>query len=139
MTPTGFQTILGEHDRLALCGFVKSGKSLLLDHTKPDRLVFHTDTLGPSGLEWGEYPAHVIGKLGGEDRFLLVGMQAMRILRKGLEVTAVVWLNRALHSLTPKQLGFSRGARTMLHAWRKLHPSAQIHFCHSVKREETHC
>lgn len=138
ITPSEFQALLDRHARIALTGMVKSGKSLLLDETEYDRFRFHTDSLGPSGERWEDYPRAVLDAVSGLDAFLLTGMQVPRILRKGLEVDCLLWLNRPLHPLTRKQLAFSRGARTIMHKWRKTRPEVDVHFCHTVKREEAH-
>lgn len=122
---------------MALSGVVKSGKSLLLDSiVPPPRFMFHTDDLQRLGLKFEDYPGYVIKRLEEFPCFLVVGMQVPRILRKGLEVDCLLWLDAPLHPLTPKQLGFSRGARTIMHKWRREHPQVPVIFAHSVGRKE---
>jgi len=128
ITPAEFQDILNRYDRVAVTGVVKGGKSLLLDNVKPARRVFHTDELHRIGLEFKDYPAYVLEELGGEARFVVAGMQVPRILRKGLEVDALVWVNTPRESLTVKQGGFSKGARTIMHKWRRANPEVPVYF-----------
>ena len=135
LTPERFEVLLARYDRVALAGVVKGGKTLLLDEVSPRRVVFHTDDLQARGLKWSEYPGVVMEELGGEDRFILAGMQVSRILRKGLAVDVVVWLNAPLGGLTAKQAGFSRGARTILHRWRREHQEVPVYFIGRAGRE----
>ena len=135
MTSSGFAGILERYDRIVLCGVVNSGKSLLLEEAAPARRIFHTDSLHDLGLEWEDYPQAVMDALEGAKRFLLVGMQGPRILRKGLAVDVVVWLNAPLGGLTAKQAGFSRGARTILHRWRREHQEVPVYFIGRAEHE----
>lgn len=128
ITPPEFQEILGRFDRVAVTGVVKGGKSLLLENTDPKRRVFHTDELHRKGLEFKDYPGHVLEALGGVQRFVVAGMQVPRVLRKGLEVDALVWVNTSRESLTAKQSGFSKGARTIMHKWRRENPEVPVYF-----------
>ncbi len=136
MTPSGFQDLLDEFPRVALAGVVRSGKSLLLDGVFQERLFFHTDSLQRAGLAFREYPAVVLELLGRVSRFVVAGMQVPRILRKGLEVDVVVWLNTPLGSLTPKQLSFSKGARTIFHTWRRAHPEVPAYFVGRAEHDD---
>jgi len=136
ITPSRFQGLLERFARVALAGVVKGGKSLLLQESRPDRQVFHTDDLQARGLEWEQYPDVVLSELGGVGRFLLVGMQVPRILRKGLEVDAVVWVNQPRGRVTKRQGAFSKGARTIMHKWRREKPDIPVYFFQRALHEE---
>lgn len=136
ITPEDFEVILERYDRVALTGVVKGGKSLLLDNVKPGRRVFHTDELHRKGLEFKDYPDHVLEALQGVPRFVVAGMQVPRILRKGLEVDVLVWVNTPRESLTVKQGGFSKGARTIMHKWRRANPEVPVYFAGKALHEE---
>ena len=139
ITPSEFQGLLERFDRVAVSGVVNSGKSLLLtqiDGVTSDRQVFHTDDLQARGLEWEQYPDVVLSELGGVPRFVLVGMQVPRILRKGLEVDAVVWVNQPRGRVTKRQGAFSKGARTIMHKWRREKPDIPVYFFHRALHED---
>ncbi len=63
-------------------------------------------------------------------------MQVPRILRRGLVVDALVWVNSPRQGLTTKQGGFSKGARTIMHKWRREHPDIPVHFAGAAVHED---
>lgn len=135
ITPARFSSLLKRHPRLALSGVVKSGKSLLTDLETPDRLVLHTDEL--QGHQWEDIPDVVLQTLAAEKEFLLVGTQVPRVLRHGLKVDALIWLNAPLETLTPRQQAFGRGIRKIMHHWRRENPKIPVYFALArIKREE---
>ena len=134
MSPARFVRILEGHKRVALTGVVNSGKSLLLDYADlAGRKVVHTDDLRETPFE--EKPARIQEELEGLREFIVAGMQVPRALRKGLEVDAVVWINNPRTRLTPRQRGFSKGARTILDKWRHENPDIPVFWSGRALRE----
>lgn len=128
MTPTYFQELVDKYDRVALTGVVMSGKSLLLDNVKADRLILHTDDLKDRGVPFKESPGVVLDMLAGVTQFIVAGMQVPRALRKGLEIDVAVWVNDPREWLTSRQQAFSDGVRGIFHQWWTDNRQVPVHF-----------
>jgi len=66
------------------------------------------------GVPWDEVPKHVARAVAGKKRFVLEGVRALSVLREGVRVDAVLWLDQPHPSvqLTPKQRSSNEGRRT---------------------------
>lgn len=112
LTPQTFERICERHDRVALSGAVKSGKSLLLDEVVLDRAVHHTDDVR-ARVSFADAPAMVLHELQGVPKFVVAGMLVPHVLAAGLVVDAAVWIHE---SLDPT-MGPSEGLLEILEAW----------------------
>ena len=110
--PSEFQAILDKHERVLIGGTVESGKSLLLETTKPNRRWIHTDT-------WRRQRGTIraIDSLAeaasGMPRYLIVGMLVPHILAKGLDADAVLWLARSRNP----DMGTSDDLQKLVEGW----------------------
>ena len=118
--PADFQRILDEHARVVLAGAVRSGKSLLLDGVKPGREVLKTDDVR-GRVDWENLPEFLAAGLRDVPRFILAGMLAPHALRAGLEVDAVVWIERSRDA----EGGPSDGLRAMVECWEAEAPAGR--------------
>lgn len=130
MRPSDFQEILDKHDRVALAGAVESGKSLLLDETKPGRDVLYTDKVRET-VSFGAVAETVVQGLDGVPRFVVSGMVAPLALLRGLEVDVAVWLDQ---SRNPDN-GPSHGLRAVVEKWEVSHPDVSVYFVERALHE----
>ena len=113
-----YPDILKNFKRVAICGGPKTGKTTL-SNTIPHELVVHTDEY--MNLSWEEVPPAIIARLTGCPSFVIEGVQVPRVLRKGLEVDCVVYLERTWLPLTPPQRSLTKACFTVFGEWRQKH------------------
>ncbi len=104
--------------RLAIAGGPRSGKSTLTARLLGDsdgRKVVCTDEF--MGLPWSEASAAVVAHCRGLAEFVVEGVRVPHVLRRGLEVDAVIWLDGSRDDLTPGQDSLRKGSRTVLDEW----------------------
>jgi hypothetical protein len=117
-----FDRLLKQYGRVAIAGVSNSGKSTLA-RSCHDRTVIHTDDwkqgskTSPAGkfwvpgLTWDSTP-HVIAKACPDGPLLIEGIRTLGVIRAGLKVDALVWLNDSLLPMDSKQTSSARGRRT---------------------------
>ena len=119
-TPTeAFVAALRDHDRIAIVGGPKVGKTTL-GACVIDRRVLHTDEFMTK--DWGDQPQLILEALADEDRFVVEGVQVARALRKGLEVDVVIVLTVPRAERTPRQAGLGKAVHKWLGDWLKDKP-----------------
>lgn len=106
-----FDTLLAEHNRIAIVGGPKVGKTTLCRRVN-DRPVFGTDSL--MGLPWSEAPHAIIDQCQGITRFVVEGVQTARALRKGLRVDCIVQLTKVHQELSQGQASMTKGIATIM-------------------------
>lgn len=106
MTPQEFQQVLASHKRIAIVGGPKTGKTTLAK-TVTDRPVYHNDD--GKHIPWEDQPEYWKGQVAGQDSFVLEGVQAARALRKGLQVDAVIELDKPWVELNKGQASMHKG------------------------------
>lgn len=112
-----FKDILSTYKRVAIVGGPNSGKTTLSRLVR-DRPVVHTD--GFRHYSWAAVPEEVIkfvNQHANTKGFVLEGVQAARVLRKGLKVDAVVVLVEPLEENTKGQTAMSKAVMTVLADW----------------------
>lgn len=103
------------YPRIVIAGPPHAGKTTLANLIQ-DRPVLHTDSL--MHLPWADVPPAVNAwaqKSG--DRWAIEGVQVPRVLRKGLEPDAVIWLGAPMTALSPGQLTMAKGIVTVFDEW----------------------
>jgi hypothetical protein len=126
--PHWFRDFISMHDRVAIVGGPRSGKTTLAASVT-DRPVFGTDDL--MALPWEDVPRAVIEKaetLG--SRWVIEGVQVARSLRKGLCPDAVLVLRGSHGGLTPGQSAMSKGIDSVLREWHGVNRSAIVRVVH---------
>lgn len=113
--PYWFADVLAKHARVAIVGGPKTGKSNLANMVT-DRPVIHTDDY--RNMPWEAVPHAVIGAASG-DRFVVEGVQAARALRKGLQVDAVVRLDKPHVPLSRGQSSMTLAVETVMRDWQE--------------------
>lgn len=106
MNQSQFNDILKKHKRIAIVGGPQTGKTTLAK-TVTDRPVHHNDN--GKHIPWEDQPEYWKNQVFGQDAFVLEGVQAARALRKGLQVDAVIELDKPHVPLKPGQLAMSKG------------------------------
>jgi len=72
---------------------------------------------------WEAQPGRILAACGeAGERFVVEGTQVARALRKGLQVDAVLVLERPKRELTSRQAAMGKGADTILTEWRQGQP-----------------
>ncbi len=110
-----FLGILAEHDRVAIVGGPKTGKSTL-SGLVTDRPVFGTDIL-IGVATWADAPHAFIGTCTGVPRFVAEGVQVARALRKGLKVDCVIGLREPKVELNDGQARMTKGIWTVMRSF----------------------
>lgn len=118
-----FASALARFPRLAIAGGPRTGKTTLVERVA-DRPVVHTDDF--MSLEWSLASAAVRDKLQGLPSFIVEGVRAPHVLRKGLVVDAAIWLDQPLVHTTYKQNTMARAILTVFQEWRRAHPEIEI-------------
>ncbi len=122
---TWFSDILAKHQRVAVTGGPKTGKTTLTQHL-PCRVV-HTDDA--MHLGWSEASAWVAEHVNSLQGPLVVeGVAVPRALRKGMRVDAVVYLEGPHEELTKGQKAMAAGVWTVLKEWRDANPDVPAYF-----------
>lgn len=110
MTNTEFQKILSENPRVAIIGGPQVGKTTLAN-TVTDRPVYHNDQ--GKHVPWEDQPQYWKDVTAGQSSFVIEGVQAVRAVRKGLDVDAVIYLDKPHVELTPGQQNMHKGQKTI--------------------------
>jgi hypothetical protein len=101
-----FKQICATHKRIAIVGGPRTGKTTLAK-TCTDRPIHHNDD--GKHLSWESQPEYWKSRVEGQDSFVIEGVQAARALRKGLQVDAVVELDKPHVELSKGQVAMSKG------------------------------
>jgi len=96
--------------RIALVGGPKTGKTTLAKLIAHPN-TYHTDEL--KHLPWHSQATAWLEELSNVDSFLVEGVTVARMLRKGLEVDVVVYLQEAKVQRTAKQEALAKGVDTV--------------------------
>lgn len=112
-----FAHILVDHDRVAIAGGPRSGKTTL-SKIVTDRPIFGTDAL-IGAISWEDAPHEIMRTLAemSGPRWVVEGVQVPRALRKGLAADAVLWLGGARSALTSGQDIMRKGVETVMRDW----------------------
>lgn len=121
ITPEQFKTILDNHNRVAIVGGPKTGKTTLSNLTT-DRPVHHDNP----NLSWGEQTLHIKMKAT-QPKFVVEGVHVARALRRGLEVDAIVHLREPLQDLTAGQLNMHKGQQTIIKSALSINPNIPVY------------
>ena len=114
-----FEKLLEQHDRIAVVGGPKTGKSTLCRRCVKGRPLFGTDTYKRE--PWKDQPAHILAMCSGVSKFVVEGVQVARALRgskdgtaKQLEVDCIVYLTEPRIERLPGQERMAKGVATIL-------------------------
>lgn len=124
LTPSQWTAVLRRHKRIAIVGGPQGGKTTLA-RTVDDRPIHHNDTA--KHLPWEDQPGHWIKQAEGQESFIIEGVHAIRAVRKGLPVDAIVHLNRPHKPRNPGQESMSKGQKTMLDEVAKSNPHIRVY------------
>lgn len=121
--------LIAEHNRVAIVGGPRTGKTTLSEAVK-DRPVIHTD----DWIEepWEKQPHILIDQTKGLDRYLVEGVQVPRFLRKCAQlklpcpVDAVAFLTRTHGTLNARQKGMAKAINTVFDQWQSYEPSVPV-------------
>lgn len=121
-----FVKILKDHQRVAVTGGPKTGKTTLCEGVK-DRAVVHTDTW--MHLDWSaasQIVADIVNV--GAPALVVEGVAVPRALRKGMKVDAVVYIDGSHVPLTEGQRAMTKAVWTVLSEWRQTNPDVPVYF-----------
>jgi hypothetical protein len=121
-----YKELLHRFPRIAIVGGPRVGKTTL-SRSWPIRRIVSSDDI--KHLAWGEQPDAMLALLDehGLDRpFVVEGVQVVRVLRRGLEVDAVIYLDRPHVPRSVGQNSMAKGILTVLSEWRATHPEVPI-------------
>jgi hypothetical protein len=114
--------LLAQHDRIAIAGGPRTGKTTLTNAVKTHHVV-HTDDY--MHLAWLDAPEAINDECRFHRRFVVEGVQVARCLRGGkesnrapLEVDAVLWLDDSVAPMTTNQASMAKGIKTTFADWR---------------------
>lgn len=124
MTKSQFDYILATHKRVAIVGGPQCGKTTLAK-TCTDRPIHHNDD--GKHIKWEDQPAHWKKQVEGQDSFVIEGVQAVRAIRKGLKVDAVIQLDSPYKDLKKGQESMRKGQHTMMKDVIKDNPNLKIY------------
>lgn len=125
-----WKDVLAKHDRIAVVGGPRTGKTTLSRLTVDRRPVIHTDEFKRAA--WDAAPhlaiAEVHERTAGEKqpKFVIEGTRAVSCLRRGLAVDAVVVLMEPLQELTPGQDRMRKATITKLASWYATHKDVPV-------------
>ncbi len=109
--------LLSRHARVAIVGGPGVGKSSLVGRVG-DRPLIQADSWKAEA--WDAQPHRILAACGAAgERFVVEGVQVARALRKGLQVDAVLVLERPKRALTERQAAMGKGVGTVLAEWRQ--------------------
>lgn len=117
--------VLSRHKRVVIAGGPQTGKTRLAASVT-DRPVFHTDDL--KSKPWEKIPELVIAQVEGEEAYVLEGVQAGRVLRKGLEPDVVVYLVDPRAPRSKGQQAMAKGCATIFRDWLASRPEVPVHY-----------
>lgn len=117
---TRLANVLGEFNRVAICGGPHTGKTTLSGLIK-DRPVFHTDDL--KSLPWADVPDALIERVQHLERFAIEGVQVPRALRRGMVIDAVIFLDEVMG--TPNH-SMAKAVNTVFRDWRRANPGVYV-------------
>jgi len=119
-----FDDALRAFPRLAISGRPKSGKTTLSERVS-DRPVIHGDDYIKLG--WSECSQKIVdvaAQIRGP--LLIEGVQVPRALRKGLQVDAVIWLDKRLGEYNRHHETMLEGMLTVFTEWRHANPKIPV-------------
>jgi hypothetical protein len=109
--------LLSRHARVAVVGGPGMGKTSLVSKVG-DRPLIRADDWKAEA--WEAQPDRIRAAcLTAGERFVVEGAQVARALRRGLEVDAVLVLERPKRELTERQAAMGKGVGTVLAEWRQ--------------------
>lgn len=116
--------VLNQYARIAIVGGPKTGKTTLANRIT-DRPLISTD--GWQQLEWSEASktvADLANKIKG--KVAIEGVAAIRAVRKGMKVDALLLLVDPLIEQTPRQRAMSKSQLTILKEVQKMYPDLPV-------------
>lgn len=118
------RNVLAAYKRIAITGAPGTGKTSYSNQVS-DRPVIHTDDWMQE--PWPEVPFLVKAACeSAGEMFVVEGVNVPRTLRKGLEVDAVIYLDKPLEAQTKAQVALGKGLTTTLTEWAATHPNVPI-------------
>ena len=124
MTDEYFEKLLSRHNRIAIVGGPQTGKTTLASKVT-DRPVHFNDQ--GRHLEWADQPDFWMRRTQGQKKFIIEGVHAIRAVRKGLPVDAIIHLTQPFKELTPGQASMHKGQQSMVNDVKKNHPHIIIY------------
>ena len=115
---------LQRYNRIAIVGGPRTGKTTLSKKFEGQWDVICTDAW--KHLPWHLQPVKITEACQGSERFVLEGVQAARVLRRGLEVDLVVFLDAPHVPLSGKQESMTKGIKTIFSQWRETNPEIRV-------------
>jgi KaiC/GvpD/RAD55 family RecA-like ATPase len=119
-----FSQVLNTYARVAITGGPLTGKTTLSNRVT-DRPVIHTDDFIVLG--WSRDSQHVMEFANETPGPLIVeGVAVPRALRKGMNVDAVIWLDKRMGEYQRGQATMAAGVLTVFREWRGNNPRVPI-------------
>lgn len=125
MTNLQFQTILAKHKRVAIMGGPSTGKTELSGLVYDGRPVHHNDTA--KHLPWEDQPSHWMEQTKDQDSFVIEGVHAVRAVRRGLQVDAIIHLTKPHKPQSAGQQSMHKGQHTILQDVIRNNPSVKVY------------
>ncbi len=119
LTVTQIEDILVDHEKIAIAGPPRCGKTLLAEgfygYTEEPWLLLPADLL--MHKTWEETPHVIIDVLHHFERYIVEGVQVGRALRKGLKPDIVIYLSHPHVEMSKGQITMAKGCETIFSDW----------------------
>lgn len=121
--------VLGRHQRIAIVGGPRVGKTTLAKRVS-DRKVVSTDDFARQ--PWSSVPALIQDAVALASSFVVEGVQAARFLRKGGQVDAVIRLDRPKVPRTKGQETMAKSVNRIFEQWSRVNKSTPVYVEHET-------